>query len=110
MIKDEFTDQRLADRIVCKFESVFAYDEELLPRIWSSEDEVEVFFKKARSISFAELAAFKSSKVPGFIRKSLLEQAFPNDEVRLSKNIGPPFTVLGPRSAYLLTVVDRSRR
>jgi len=58
LIAEETTDNIILVRLREKFEEVFRYDKNGLPRIWNNNDDIDSFFKKAKEEALALISLF----------------------------------------------------
>ncbi|OUM62919.1 hypothetical protein PIROE2DRAFT_20736 [Piromyces sp. E2] len=58
LIAEETTDNIVLVHLREKFEEIFRYDKNGLPRIWNNNDDIDSFFKKAKDESLALISLF----------------------------------------------------
>lgn len=62
IIKYEFSERKIIDRIVAKFEHDFLYDESKLPRVWNDVQAVDIYYQDAISFAFKKLRQFEDDE------------------------------------------------
>lgn len=75
-IRDEVSEQMLQVRLKKKFEDLFRYTEEGLPRVWNEKDNIEDCFVKAKDVALDLIALF--AKIP--IPEELVDEFLLDDE------------------------------
>jgi len=64
LVAEETTDNIILLRLREKFEEIFRYDNAGLPRIWNRNDDIDIFFKKAKDEALALISLFTYVDIP----------------------------------------------